>query len=129
MIVNFMENIKKTYFKFSDDIFLSCITIFFHFKGCIALTEMGSNNKNEIRTTASFDPVNKDFVLHSPDFEAAKCWQPNLGMTLEFFLIGIVGSAITNLWNFCYYYKLRIFPVVIFNVGKIFLLKNGQMVS
>ena len=35
-----------------------------------------------MRTTATYDPKHKQFVIHTPDFEAAKCWVGNLGKTL-----------------------------------------------
>jgi hypothetical protein len=32
-----------------------------------------------MRTTATYEPSSKTFVLHTPDFHAAKCWIGNLG--------------------------------------------------
>lgn len=47
---------------------------------CFALTEIshGSNALN-MRTTATYDVKNREFIINTPDFEAAKCWAGNLG--------------------------------------------------
>lgn len=47
---------------------------------CLAITEVshGSNTKS-IRTTATYDPQTEQFIINTPDFEAAKCWIGNLG--------------------------------------------------
>ncbi|GAB0096028.1 Acyl-coenzyme A oxidase [Sergentomyia squamirostris] len=49
---------------------------------CLAITEVahGSNTKR-IRTTATYNPENQEFIINTPDFEAAKCWVGNLGKT------------------------------------------------
>nr|XP_031294094.1 peroxisomal acyl-coenzyme A oxidase 3 isoform X1 [Camelus dromedarius]XP_031294100.1 peroxisomal acyl-coenzyme A oxidase 3 isoform X1 [Camelus dromedarius]XP_031294106.1 peroxisomal acyl-coenzyme A oxidase 3 isoform X1 [Camelus dromedarius] len=67
---------SERHFKYIPKIF--SLEIF----GCFALTELshGSNTK-AIRTTAHYDPTTEEFILHSPDFEAAKFWVGNMGKT------------------------------------------------
>lgn len=48
--------------------------------GAYCLTEFGhGSNAKSIQTTATYDKKSKEFILHSPNFEAAKCWAGNLG--------------------------------------------------
>ncbi|KAF5278463.1 hypothetical protein FQA39_LY05952 [Lamprigera yunnana] len=54
----------------------------------LALTEVshGSDAKN-MRTTATYDRQTQEFVINTPDFQAAKCWVGNLGKTCTVVLL------------------------------------------
>ncbi|GBP86438.1 Peroxisomal acyl-coenzyme A oxidase 3 [Eumeta japonica] len=52
----------------------------------VALTEIAHGSDVRLmRTTATYDPQRGQFVIHTPDFQAAKCWVGNLGFAAKMY--------------------------------------------
>lgn len=58
------------------------------FLASFGLTEIAHGSDARLmRTTATYDVRSRQFVIHTPDFEAAKCWVGNLGRTCTHTLV------------------------------------------
>lgn len=83
LFVNAIRSLgTERHYHFLDDIEMGKIT------GCYCLTEIGhGSNAKGMRTTASYNKEKKVFILHSENFEAAKCWAGGLGQTASHALV------------------------------------------
>ena len=79
--VSSVRNVLNSYSSF----YLMCqyfaLVHFSQFLFALGMTEVGhGSNTKRVRTTATYDPKTQEFIINTPDFEAAKCWAGNLGM-------------------------------------------------
>lgn len=52
------------------------------------MTEIGhGTNTKGMRTTATYDKQNQQFIMNTPDFEAAKCWAGGLGQMASYAVV------------------------------------------
>ncbi|KAI9760311.1 MAG: hypothetical protein M4579_001715 [Chaenotheca gracillima] len=60
----------------------------YEYIGCYAQTELGhGSNVRGLETTATWNPEDKTFVLHSPHLTASKWWIGSLGRTANFAVV------------------------------------------
>lgn len=77
---NFFQALKlsgsKSHQKVLDDV------LNFRAMGALTITELGhGSNVKGLRTTATYDPATREFVIHTPDLEAIKVFSGVLGQT------------------------------------------------